>query len=104
MPSRINQLHTYKSLELSSLPLSGMPRSTELNAGDCLVSTRLSYPKKLFFRSPYRHAVNTIEGKTIPSKPENRKNFGWKACIYLFICTYIYLTCDPDEEIIDFQI
>ena len=28
----------------------------------------------------------------------------WKACIYLFICTYIYLTCDTDEEIIDFKI
>ena len=29
----------------------GGPRSTRLNAGDCLVSTRLSYPTQLFFRS-----------------------------------------------------
>ena len=25
-----------------------MPKSTELNAGDCLVGTRLSYPKQLY--------------------------------------------------------
>ena len=32
------------------------------------------------------------------------KTSAWKACICLFICTYIYLTCDTDEEIIDFEI
>ena len=44
---------------------SGMPSSTELNESDCLVSTRLSYPKQLFFWSAWRHVVNTIEEKTM---------------------------------------
>ena len=40
-----------KKVRESNYPDTGMPRSTELSAGDCLVSTRLSYPKKRFFRS-----------------------------------------------------
>lgn len=43
--------------------ISGMPRSIDLNAGYCVVSTGPSYSKQLFFRSAWCHAANAVGGK-----------------------------------------
>ena len=56
---------------------SGMPRSTELNAGDFLVSAWLSFPKQLLFRLTWRHMVNTDIVRTPPPPPLFKGRGDW---------------------------
>ena len=67
-----------------------MPRSTGLNVGDCLMSTRLSYPKQLFFQSAWRiplnenYAVQTCIKELIISQKSLWVNKS-KVFMYIFI-------------------
>ena len=52
-----------------------MPRSKEVNVSHCLVSTRPSYPKQLFFRSALRHMVKYCWGENYTVKTRIKEFF-----------------------------
>ena len=71
-----------------------MPRSTGLNVGDCLMTTRPLYPKQLFFQSAWRiplnenYAVQTCIKELIISQ-----KFLWVNKSKIFMYIFIHKVC-----------
>ena len=81
-----------------------MPRSTDLNAGDFLVSTGLSYPKLLFFRSAWHHAVDAVGGDSAVCYSNSYKRNNWLSEIFVSsqiqtLCTLFLPECFTYKQI-----